>query len=94
MLNHRKGICGICSDCRESENFNFLVSAKPGVKLVVTGISGGRKAGMRLRCMGIKTGDIIEVVNCFGGQIVIGIDYTRLVIGKGLAKKIRVRNVE
>ena len=93
MLSHRMEIYGICSGCKDLDDFKFLASAKPGAKLVVTGIDGGRNAGMRLRSMGIKTGDMIEVVNSFGGQIVVAVDYTRFVIGKGLAKKIRVRNV-
>lgn len=92
MLSHRMDIYGVCSDCKDSDEFKFLVSAKPGSKLVVTGIDGGRKAGMRLRSMGINVGDRVEIVNCFGGQIVIAVDYTRLVIGQGIAKKIRVRN--
>lgn len=93
MLSHRMEIYGVCSDCKNSDEVKFLASAKPGSMLVVTGLDGGRKAAMRLRSMGINVGDRVEIVNCFGGQIVIAVDYTRLVIGQGLAKKIRVRNV-
>ncbi len=70
-----------------------LACAKPGAKLVISGIDGGRNVSVRLRSMGLKLGENIEVVNSFGGQIVIAVDYTRLVIGKGLANKIKVLNV-
>lgn len=93
MLSHRMEIYGICSDCKGKEDVDCLGTAKPGARIVVESIDGGRQAVMRLRAMGIKIGDTIEVVNSFGGQVVVAVDYTRLVIGKGLAGKIRVRNV-
>ena len=94
MLSHRMEIYGLCSECTMVQvQKESLACAKPGAKLVISGIDGGRNVNMRLRSMGLKPGDNVEVVNSFGGQIVIAVDYTRLVIGKGLANKIKVQNV-
>lgn len=72
----------------------FLSGAKPGDKLVVAGLDGGRRANMRLRSLGISKGDQIEVVNRFGGQIVVAGLHARLVIGHGFAGKIIVRPLQ
>ncbi len=94
MLSHRMEIYGLCSECTMVQaQKECLACAKPGAKLVISGIDGGRNVNMRLRTMGLKPGDNVEVVNSFGGQIVIAVDYTRLILGKGLANKMKVQNV-
>lgn len=94
MLSHRMELYGLCSDCITAQHpKKSLASARPGEKLLISAIDGGRNAGMRLRSMGLKIGDTIEVVNSIGGQTVIAVDYTRLVIGRGLSNKIKVESV-
>ncbi|MEN8211152.1 MAG: FeoA domain-containing protein [Thermodesulfobacteriota bacterium] len=93
MLQHKMEIYGICSKCMK--NREILVSlhkAKQGEKLIVKEFEAGKNMQHRISSMGLKAGDLIEIVsNGFGGQVVIGIGENRLVLGKGMAEKIRVQ---
>ena len=93
MLQHKMEIYGICSKCME--NRDILVSlhkAKQGEKLIVKEFEAGKNMQLRISSMGLKIGDLIEIVsNGFGGQVVIAIGENRLVLGKGMAEKIRVQ---
>jgi len=45
--------------------------------------------------MGLRVGDQIEVIsNLNQGQLVIALDFSRLVLGRGLANKIMVQAME
>ncbi len=93
MLQHKMEIYGICSKCME--NREILVSlhkAKQGEKLIVKEFEAGKNMQLRISSMGLKIGDLIEIVsNGFGGQVVIAIGENRLILGKGMAEKIRVQ---
>ena len=93
MLQHKMEIYGICSKCMK--NRDILVSlhkAKQGEKLIVKEFEAGKNMQHRISSMGLKTGDLIEIVSSgFGGQVVIAIGENRLVLGKGMAEKIRVQ---
>ena len=93
MLQHKMEIYGICSRCME--NREILVSlhkAKQGEKLIVKEFEAGKNMQLRISSMGLKIGDLIEIVsNGFGGQVVIAIGENRLILGKGMAEKIRVQ---
>ncbi len=93
MLQHKMEIYGICSKCME--NRDILVSlhkAKQGEKLIVKEFEAGKNMHHRISSMGLKIGDLIEIVSSgFGGQVVIAIGANRLVLGKGMAEKIRVQ---
>jgi Fur family ferric uptake transcriptional regulator len=93
MLQHRMEIYGICSDCaKERVKLMPLVKAKPGEKVVIDEFTGGSNVRVRLSSMGLRTGDVIEVVtNHFTGQVVVAVEHKRYVLGRGLAKKIMVR---
>ena len=68
-----------------------LAMAKPGERVVVKEMAGGRSARSRLADMGLRTGDHIEIVNNNGmGRLILGHDCTRLAIGRGIAQKIMV----
>jgi len=86
---------GICSACLAARNTKIpLVSAKPGEKLVVKGFTGGSNARMRLMTMGLRIGDVIEVItNDSAGQVVVAINYHRYAVGRGLAQKVEVEPV-
>jgi len=93
MLQHKMEIYGICSKCMESRNLLVpLHKAKPGEKLVVTEFDAGKNMQLRISSMGLKIGDLIEIVSSgFGGQVVIAVRDNRLVIGKGMSEKIKVQ---
>jgi Fur family ferric uptake transcriptional regulator len=92
MLQHKMEIYGICSECpKERIRIMPLITAKPGERLVIKEISGGAGAKMRLLTMGLRRGDIIEVINNnHQGQLVIAVELKRFVVGRGLAEKIMV----
>ncbi len=93
MLQHKMDIYGICSNCLENRDVLVMLhKAKPGEKLIIKGFEAGKNMQLRISSMGLKIGDLIEVVSSgFGGQVVIATGETRLVIGKGMAEKIKVQ---
>ncbi|MEJ2662274.1 MAG: transcriptional repressor [Desulfobacteraceae bacterium] len=92
LLQHKMELYGICRQCLDRRDILIsLDNAKRGERLVVKGFSGGARSRMRLLSMGLRIGDQIEIIsNVSGGQMVIAVDFKRLVIGRGLAQKIQV----
>jgi ferrous iron transport protein A len=71
-----------------------LAMANNGDQLIVTGYTGCRQSHMRLIHMGIKTGDRITVISNTGqGQMMISIDNSRIVLGRGISWKIMVEKI-
>ncbi|MBU8848094.1 MAG: FeoA domain-containing protein [Desulfobacterales bacterium] len=93
MLQHKMEIYGLCSKCMEHRStIVSLDKAKQGEKLVVKEFDAGKNMQLRISSMGLKIGDLIEIVSAgFGGQMVIATGENRLVLGKGMAEKIRVQ---
>jgi Fur family ferric uptake transcriptional regulator len=96
MLQHRLEIYGICKNCLKKRlNTIPLMAAKQGERLVVKAFIGGAKSKMRLLSMGLRIGDQIDVItNLNKGQLVIALEFNRLVLGRGLAEKIMVQPVQ
>jgi len=96
MLQHKMEIYGICSDCLKSrQDVTPLMSARQGERLVIKKFTGGAGSRMRLMSMGLRVGDEIDVItNLNQGQLVIAIENRRLVLGRGLAKKIMVKALD
>ena len=92
MLQHRMDIYGLCSEClSRRQRFIPLAAARPGEQVVIREISGGRTRRARLASMGLRPGDIIEVIaNSGQGRIILGHGHTRLAIGRGVAQVIMV----
>jgi Fur family transcriptional regulator, ferric uptake regulator len=92
MLQHRMELYGICRECQAVRDLVIsLDAAKNGERLIIRGFFGGAKARLRLLTMGLRIGDCIEVINNVQqGQLVIAVDFKRLVLGRGLAEKIQV----
>jgi len=92
MLQHRMEIYGLCDQCLAQRHVLMpLATAKPGERVVVREMIGGRQARNRLSDMGLRPGDLLEIVNNDGkGQIILGRDCTRLALGRGIAQKIMV----
>lgn len=96
LLQHKMEIYGICANClKERINGMPLSMAKPGERLRVEEFTGGASSRMRLRTMGLRPGDEVEVItNHRTGQVVIATDFHRFVLGRGLAQKVMVRPLE
>jgi Fur family ferric uptake transcriptional regulator len=92
LLQHKMELYGICRQCLEQRDIQIsLDNARQGEKLVIKGFSGGRTSRLRLVSMGLRIGDQIEIIsNVSRGEMVVAADFTRLVIGRGLAQKIQV----
>ncbi len=93
MLQHRMEIYGICADCLSQRDMVVpLVRAKQGEKVTIEEFSGGSNARMRLMSMGLRAGDVLDVITSdTTGQLVVATGNKRYAIGRGLAKKIQVR---
>jgi Fur family ferric uptake transcriptional regulator len=96
MLQHRMEIYGICSNCLKQRLDTIpLMAAKQGERLIVKQFTGGAQSKMRLLSMGLRIGDRIDVItNLNKGQLVIALDFKRLVLGRGMAEKILVQPVD
>jgi Fur family ferric uptake transcriptional regulator len=92
MLRHKMELYGICVEClRERARLMPLTMAKAGEKLLIREITGGANVRLRLMSMGLRQGDVIEVItNNSQGQLAISADLKRYVLGRGLAQKIVV----
>lgn len=93
MLQHRLEIYGVCPDClNKCDMVVPLVRAKQGEKVTIEDFSGGSGARMRLMAMGLRVGDILDVITSDAtGQLVVAAGNKRYALGRGLAKKIQVR---
>ena len=96
MLQHKMEIYGICTHCLKRRlSLMPLMAAKQGEVLIVRRFKGGTRSQMRLMSMGLRVGDRIDVIsNLNQGQLVIALDYKRLVLGRGLAEKIMVQPLD
>lgn len=92
MLQHRMELYGICRQCMARQDVLIpLDCARKGERVVVQSFTGGAASRLRLLSMGLRTGDVLEVItNVSHGQVVVAADYKRLVLGRGLAQKIQV----
>ena len=93
MLQHKMEIYGICSKCMENRKTLVpLKIAKQGEKFIIKEFETGKNMQLRISSMGLKPGDLIEIIsNGFGGQVIIAAGANRLILGKGMAEKIRVQ---
>ena len=96
MLQHKMEIYGICGDCMRMQARRMPLSrARPGEHVKIESIQSGREAKTRLLTMGLRCGDIIEIITRQPlGQMVVSADCKRLVLGHGLAQKIIVTNTK
>jgi Fur family ferric uptake transcriptional regulator len=68
-----------------------LAMAKPGENVVIKDIMGGSHARSRLASMGLRRGDLLEIINNNGlGRLIVGHETMRLAMGRGIAQKIMV----
>ncbi len=95
MLQHKMDIYGICGNCLKTRSRLVpLHKAKKGEKLIIKELEAGMSLQLRISSMGLKIGDLVEVVSSgFGGQVVIAVGENRMVLGKGMSEKIMVEPV-
>jgi Fur family ferric uptake transcriptional regulator len=96
ILQHKMELYGICRDCLDQrEPILTLDTARPGERLKIVEFIGGVKLKLRLLTMGLRVGDEVEIItNMHHGQVVLAVDFKRLVLGQGMSKKIRVIPME
>ena len=92
ILQHKMEIYGICSEClAERRPIMPLAMAKEGEKVIIKEMTGGKHARSRLASMGLRPGDLLEIINNNGqGRLIVAHKYTRLAMGRGIAQKIMV----
>jgi len=92
MLQHKMEIYGLCSDCLAKRTpLMPLAMAKAGERVVIRDIAGGATARGRLAAMGLRRGDILEIITNDGtGRLILGHECTRLALGRGIAQKVLV----
>ncbi len=92
ILQHRMEIYGLCSDCLASRKPLMPLSmARPGEAVVIREITGGATARGRLSALGMRQGDVVEIISNNGcGRLILAHDCTRLALGRGIAHKILV----
>jgi Fur family ferric uptake transcriptional regulator len=93
-LLQKMTVLGLCSGCRNAPNRSGmpLSMAASGEKLKVERLIGGCEIRHRLTAMGLSTGDEIETISNYG-PIIINVKGSRLAIGRGLAQKIIVSQI-
>ena len=93
LLQHKMEMYGICAKCMSQRRKLLPLSDAPkGERLVIARLDGGPMARARLMAMGLRMGDEVDVITNFGqGQLVVGVDYKRIVLGRGLARKLMVQ---
>ncbi|AEA46171.1 FeoA family protein [Archaeoglobus veneficus] len=67
-----------------------LALMKEGSRGIVASIAGGRGAHRNLEDLGIVAGKEIRVIRNSGGAVLVAVNGTRLVVGRGLAMKVMV----
>ncbi|HKI48056.1 MAG TPA: transcriptional repressor [Desulfobacteria bacterium] len=96
MLQHRMEIYGLCSDCySQRKPLMPLAMAKAGETVLVRDVAGCKHKQSRLASMGLRSGDRVEIINNMGGgRVILGLENTRLAIGRGMANRIMVSPIK
>ena len=92
ILQHKMEIYGLCSECFSKRSILLPLSlAKEGEQVIIKEMAGPGNARARLSSMGLRPGDILEIINNNGmGRLIVGHGATRLAMGRGVAQKIMV----
>lgn len=92
LLQHRMELYGICDTCRKERVPRLpLIVARPGERVTLMEITGGTGTRMRLMAMGLRVGDVLDIITNMGeGQVVVAVAGKRYALGRGLSRKIVV----
>lgn len=93
VLQHKMEIYGLCGDCLKNRTcLMSLAKAQEGETGVVEEFYGGTGAQLRLATLGMRKGDSVEVITNNGtGQLIVGVNNTRLAVGRGVAAKVLIK---
>jgi Fur family ferric uptake transcriptional regulator len=92
LLQHRLELYGICDACQKARVPSLpLIVTRPGERVTLKEINGGPGTRMRLMAMGLRTGDVMEIITNMGeGQVVVAVAGKRYALGRGLSRKMIV----
>ncbi len=92
ILQHKMEIYGLCPQCLEKRSvLTPLSMAKPGEEIIIRDVTGGKEIKTRLTSMGFRVGDLLEVINNDSeSRLIVAHGFTRLAIGRDLARNILV----
>ncbi len=73
-----------------------LINIDNGKKVKILKISGGKNIRQHLQCLGIHIGDVVTLKkrSFLGGPVLLEINGYDVALGKGVASKIEVEEVE
>lgn len=73
-----------------------LLDINNGKKVKILKISGGKGVRQHLQCLGIHVGDVVTLkkTSFLGGPILLEVNGYDIALGKGVASKIEVEEVE
>lgn len=73
-----------------------LLNIDNGKKVKILKISGGKGVRQHLQCLGIHIGDIVTLkkTSFLGGPVLLEINGYDVALGKGVASKIEVEEIE
>lgn len=73
-----------------------LIEIENGKRVKILKISGGRGIRQHLQCLGIHIGDIVKLKkgSFLGGPVLLEVNGYDVALGKGVASKIEVEEVE
>ncbi len=73
---------------------NSLSKVPVGRRVRIVSINGGRQLVLKLRALGISSGNELEVLHHRRGGIVVGRDGNRVALGLGVAEKLIIEEAE
>ena len=89
-LRHRMELYGLCRRCAESTRGTMpLAMARPGERMRVMELLGGRNLRHRLADMQIFPGSVVELI-ASSGSLIVAVGQTRVALGWGVARRIIV----
>ncbi|MEJ5226523.1 FeoA domain-containing protein [Thermodesulfovibrio sp.] len=73
-----------------------LINIENGKKVKILKISGGKGIRQHLQCLGIHIGDVVTLKKSsfLGGPVLLEINGYDIALGKGVASKIEVEEIE
>ena len=71
----------------------MLSQLKPGEQGVVVAVGGGRGLRQKLSLRGISAGSVVRMIWASRGPIVVDVDRSTVCMGRGMARKVRIRRV-
>ena len=72
-------------------NTCMLNEMEPGEQGKIITIQGGRGIRQKLSLRGVSEGSVVRMISCYHGPIIIEVSRSMVALGRGIARKIRVK---